>query len=117
MGRKSRLKRERREERKANTLPPCSYQHCANGRPPGTHLIRKMQDDEGAGEFLTSCDDCLEPMLAVVRAQGIDAQVFTVAALAQLSKGAQRRAKGRGVAVAVRQGESFQQVPPTPPAG
>jgi hypothetical protein len=90
MGRNRRIKAQRRDERRTHRLPPCSYQHCANGRPPGSHLIRKMTE---GGEFLTACDGCLEPMVAAVRGQGIDAQVIprSALALAQLNEKAARR--------------------------
>lgn len=97
MGKKQKIKARRRADRrsaeKLKLLPPCSYKMCANGRPPGTNLIRKMNaEGRPSGEFLTACDDCIQPMMEGLHAAGVDAQVFTRAALEQLNAGARAQA-------------------------
>ena len=92
MGRNARLKRERREKRKRlgirrnrrrEKMPPCSYRSCENGNPPGTHILQKTD-----GNFFSSCDDCITPMMHALKGQGIDAQVVSVEALEMLNRAA-----------------------------
>jgi len=64
-------------------MPPCSYRACDNDNPPGTHILRKSD-----GNFFSSCDDCIEPMMHALKAQGIDAQVVSVEALKMMNRGA-----------------------------
>ena len=107
MGRKARLKRERRgAAKRIRPLPPCSYAKCPNGRPPGTHLIRKLQQAPGhdptvmepTGEFLVACDDCMVSMCAVIRAEGIDVQVFSGEALTEAAREQAAKASGHPMA-------------------
>lgn len=60
----------------ATKMPPCS---CCKGK--STHIIRK-----GDGTFFASCDADLQEMVLAMRLQGIDAQVISMAALAQMNK-------------------------------
>lgn len=87
MGRASRRKKERRALRTGFKLPPCSYQKCEAGRPPAQYVIRKTAADE----FLSACVACVEPMMAVCRAEGVDAQVFSREALMQLNAAARKK--------------------------
>jgi hypothetical protein len=90
MGRNARLKRERREKRKALAadqrreigfvVEPCSNRRCPERRPPGTHVIMRK---DGAGNY-SSCDTCVKDTMLLLKQAGIDAQVATVGALAQM---------------------------------
>ena len=91
MGRNAKLKQKRREERKRlgirrhrkkDRMPPCSYRECSNGNPEGTHILRKSD-----GNFFSSCDDCIDPMMHALKMQGIDAQVASVEALKMMNGG------------------------------
>lgn len=90
MGRKARLKRERRQKRAEQAakqrkllgfeVAPCSYKRCPNGRPPGTHLLWRT---DGEGHY-TACDDCVQNQMQALKLAGINTQVVTVNALAHM---------------------------------
>ena len=90
MGRNARLKRERREKRQSRcheqrtrlgfSLEPCSNRrNCPEHRPPGTHVLMLP-----GGNNYSSCDSCVQEMMLALKAEGIDAQVATVDALAHM---------------------------------
>lgn len=97
MGRKSRMKRERRAERKRIAaeqrrrigfeIAPCSYKKCPNGQPPGTHLLMRK---DGEGHY-TACDDCVEATMQALKLAGIDAQVATVDAIEHMRSNPPRK--------------------------
>jgi len=90
MGRNAKLKAGRRSKREATArdqrrrigfeIAPCSYQHCPNNRPIGTHIFWRK---DGEGHY-ASCDDCVQQMMQALKLAGIDAQVVTVNALEHL---------------------------------
>jgi len=90
MGRNARLKRGRRDARQSRryeqrtrlgfSLEPCSNRKCPERRPPGTHVIMRA---DGLGNY-SSCDSCAQTMMHALKAEGIDAQVATVDALAHM---------------------------------
>jgi hypothetical protein len=90
MGRNAKMKRERRVARAAIAteqkrsigfaIAPCSFQRCKHNRPPGTHILWRV---DGQGHY-TACDDCVQHMMQALKFVGIDIQVVTVNALAHM---------------------------------
>ena len=92
MGKKNKHKRKRKTKRPPKkgrrqqwTAPICSAPLCNNG---SRYIIRARNAPEYEGTFWAACDDCVQMIAAGLKIRGIDADVVSLRALAQIADNA-----------------------------